>query len=146
MLIAFFANYWLIIAAVIIFILLMLFRNYFLRTSRNIQRLEALGEIPSCLFQCLLILNCAQLVVHCIHIYQWPYLVCPPLEHSRKREHFLIIFIFIRMNILSVGTLKSPPFVGLAWEWIQLVHYSWLLWYFHQLLWQKVNAALSQIL
>ena len=43
-LIAFFANYWLLIPAVIVIILLMLFRYYFLRTSRNIQRLEGIGK------------------------------------------------------------------------------------------------------
>ena len=43
-LIALFANYWILIPALVVIILLMLFRHYFLCTSRNIQRLEALGK------------------------------------------------------------------------------------------------------
>ena len=38
------ANYWLSIIVVIIFILLVMLRQYFLYASRNIQRLEALGN------------------------------------------------------------------------------------------------------
>ena len=114
-LVAFFANYWLLIPAIIVFILLMLLRHYFLRTSRNIQRLEALGEMCSCVFcSCSLMLNCVQLVAHCILTYQRPFKVYPPLEHSKKRKNFLTSFTFIRMNTQNVGTLKSPLFVGLV--------------------------------
>lgn len=38
------ANYWLSIIVFIIFILLLIFRNYYLYSSRSIQRLEALGK------------------------------------------------------------------------------------------------------
>ena len=38
------ANYWLIIPAVIIIILQLLFRHYFLRASRDVQRLESIGN------------------------------------------------------------------------------------------------------
>ena len=38
------ANYWLSIIVIIIFILLLFLRNYFLYSSRNVQRLEALGK------------------------------------------------------------------------------------------------------
>ena len=38
------ANYWLFIIVFVIFILLLLFRQYFLHSGRNIQRLEALGK------------------------------------------------------------------------------------------------------
>ncbi|XP_065882473.1 ATP-binding cassette sub-family C member 4-like isoform X2 [Dysidea avara] len=40
------ANYWLSILAIIIVVFLLLFRHYFLYTSRNIQRLEALARSP----------------------------------------------------------------------------------------------------
>ena len=39
------ANYWLSILVVLIVVLIFLFRQYFLRASRNIQRLEALGKV-----------------------------------------------------------------------------------------------------
>ena len=39
------ANYWLFIPSSVIIIILVLFRHYFLRTSRNVQRLEALGML-----------------------------------------------------------------------------------------------------
>ena len=45
MIIACAANYWLFIPSSIIVIGLVVFRRYFLRTSRNVQRLEALGII-----------------------------------------------------------------------------------------------------
>jgi len=38
------ANYWLIIPAIIIIMLQLLFRHYFLRASRDIQRLESIGN------------------------------------------------------------------------------------------------------
>jgi len=43
MLIACVANYWLSIPAVVVIISLTLLRHYFLRTSRSVQRLEAVG-------------------------------------------------------------------------------------------------------
>lgn len=115
-LIAFFANYWLLIPAIIVFILLMLLRHYFLCTSRNIQRLEALGEmcIDSYPFCCSSIFNCVQLVVHCILTYQRPFKVCLRLEHLKKRKNFLTSFTFIRTSTQNAGTLKSPLFVGLV--------------------------------
>ena len=44
-LIAFLANYWLTIPAIIIVVAMLLFRHYFLHTSRYVQRLEALGRL-----------------------------------------------------------------------------------------------------
>ena len=41
------ANYWLSVVVIILFTLLGLFRHYFLHSSRNIQRLEALGNMHS---------------------------------------------------------------------------------------------------
>ena len=61
------ANYWLIIPSVIVTILLLLFRTYFLCTARDLQRLEAIGKLPS---QNKFIVQSLQLVVHCIHTYQ----------------------------------------------------------------------------
>ncbi|XP_065919844.1 ATP-binding cassette sub-family C member 4-like isoform X2 [Dysidea avara] len=46
MLIAFLANYWLTIPAVMIVAAMLLFRHYFLHTSRCVQRLEALARSP----------------------------------------------------------------------------------------------------
>jgi len=43
MIVACVANYWLFIPSSIIIIALAVFRNFFLHTSRNVQRLEALG-------------------------------------------------------------------------------------------------------
>ena len=48
MIVACVANYWLAIPSSIVIIVLVLFRHYFLQTSRNVQRLEALGKpIPN---------------------------------------------------------------------------------------------------
>ena len=49
MIIACVANYWLFIPSSIIIIGLVLFRHYYLRTSRNLQRLEALGILNICM-------------------------------------------------------------------------------------------------
>ena len=43
------ANYWLIIPSVIILTMLLALRHYFLRASRNIQRLEAIGRVYECI-------------------------------------------------------------------------------------------------
>ena len=44
MFIAFLANFWLTIPAVVIVTAMLLFRHYFLHTSRYVQRLEASGK------------------------------------------------------------------------------------------------------
>ena len=66
MIVACVANYWLAIPSSIIIIVLVLFRHYFLQTSRNVQRLEALGKpIPNTNIIKIILLY--QLVVHYIH-------------------------------------------------------------------------------
>ena len=45
MIVACLANYWIFIPSTIIIVVLVLFRHYFLYTSRNVQRLEAIGKL-----------------------------------------------------------------------------------------------------
>ena len=63
------ANYWLSIIVIIIFVLLLLFRHYFLCTSRNIQRLEAIGNntVVGLLHTLSLFSNCV-IVIICFEI------------------------------------------------------------------------------
>ena len=67
MIVACVANYWLAIPSCIIIIVLVLFRHYFLQTSRNVQRLEALGKPIYQIQNIIKIILLHKLVVHYIH-------------------------------------------------------------------------------
>ena len=58
MVVACVANYWLVIPSSIIVVVLVLFRYYFLQTSRDVQRLEALGMIDYIIVIIILISLC----------------------------------------------------------------------------------------
>ena len=101
MIVACLANYWIFIPSTIIMVVLVLFRHYFLCTSRNVQRLEAIGKLMQNDINYILLFH--QLVVHCIHTSLLQFKAYQALEHFMKKTRFLINFTFIKMNTPKHG-------------------------------------------
>ena len=111
MIVACVANYWLFIPAIIIVGAQLLFRWFFLHTSRHIKRLEALGNENLIVFS--LILS-SQLVVHCILISHPQYKAYLQSDHTKRKKSFITDFIHVKMSTLKDGTCTLPPIVGLV--------------------------------
>ena len=111
MIVACMANYWLFIPAVIIVGVQLLFRWFFLHTSRHIKRLEALGNENLIIFSLIFSL---QLAVHCILTSHPQYKAYLQYDHIKRKKSFITDFIHIKMNTLRDGTYMLPPIVGLA--------------------------------
>ena len=101
MIVACLANYWIFIPSTIIIIVLVLFRHYFLCTSRNVQRLEAIGKLMQNDINYILLFQ--QLVVHCIHTSLLQSKGCQASEYLIKKTKFLTNFTSIKMNTPKHG-------------------------------------------
>ena len=106
------ANYFLFIPAVIIIGIQLLFRWFFLHTSRHVKRLEALGDgtLSSTKF---LLISPLQVVVHCFLTSRPRYKACQRSGHIEKKQNFLPIFIHIKTSTPKDGICTLPVTGGL---------------------------------
>ena len=112
MLVACVANYFLFIPAVIIIGIQLLFRWFFLHTSRHVKRLEALGDgtLSSTKF---LLISPLQVAVHCFLTSRPRYKACQRSGHTEKKQNSLPTFIHIKMSTPKDGICTLPVTGGL---------------------------------
>ena len=139
-LVACLANYWLFIPTIVIVLIQLLFRWFFLHTSRSIKRLEALGKEHGFVGKNRMKYFSLQLAVHYTHTSHPLFKACLLLGLTRRRRSFLIAYIITSMNTLRHGTCTLLPIDGLEWGLISSIQCFLCLLCFLPFLWLKVST------